>query len=200
MDEAVIRSMARWPDVPDVYGWLALDRRGNWLVKGRGGGFERIANQAVSEFIGRNYLHDDAGRWFFQNGPQRVFVNLLGLPLVYRLEQGGARVIAHTGALAQRVTALWLDDAGGMVLETDLGPGTLDDRDLAQALELIQDERQRPADETALLALAEGRPSLALYAKLGQDRVALGTLAAAQFAARFGFNPAPKAPLGQPDC
>ena len=111
MDEIVIRSMARWPDIPDVYGWLALDRRGNWLLKGRSGGFERIGNKAVGEFIGRNYQHDDAGRWFFQNGPQRVFVTLHGLPLVYRLE--GDSVLAHTGALAQSVTALWLDDAGG---------------------------------------------------------------------------------------
>ena len=27
MDDAVLRSMAKWPNVPDVYGWLSLDRR-----------------------------------------------------------------------------------------------------------------------------------------------------------------------------
>ena len=198
MDEIVIRSMARWPDIPDVYGWLALDRRGNWLLKGRSGGFERIGNKAVGEFIGRNYQHDDAGRWFFQNGPQRVFVNLHGLPLVYRLE--GGRVLAHTGAPAQSVAALWLDDAGGLILETDLGPGTLDDRDLAQALELICDEQQRPVGEAALLALAAGRAGAILYAWLAQGRVPVGAIATAALASRFGFDPAPKAPPGQPDC
>ncbi|TMH99667.1 MAG: DUF2946 family protein, partial [Betaproteobacteria bacterium] len=29
MDELVARSLAKWPNVPAVYGWLALDRRGN---------------------------------------------------------------------------------------------------------------------------------------------------------------------------
>ncbi len=198
MDEIVIRSMARWPDVPDVYGWLALDRRGNWLVKGRSGGFERIGNKAVGEFIGRNYQHDDAGRWFFQNGPQRVFVTLHGLPLVYRLE--GDSVLAHTGALAQSVTALWLDDAGGVILETELGAGTLDDRDLAQALERICDDQQRPAGEAALLALAAGGGGAALHARVGRGRVPVGAIASAGLAARFGFSPAPTPPPGQPDC
>ena len=81
MDEIVARSMAKWPDVPDVYGWLALDRRGNWLLRG-----ERIGNRALREFIGRNYQSDARGCWYFQNGPQRVFVALAYTPLVVRYE------------------------------------------------------------------------------------------------------------------
>jgi len=42
MDPIVARAMARWPNVPAVYGWLALDRRGNWLIKA-----ERITHQAM---------------------------------------------------------------------------------------------------------------------------------------------------------
>jgi len=76
MDEIVSRSMLKWPDVPAVYGWLSLDRRGNWMIKTVAGRFERIANAAVREFIGRNYAADAEGRWYFQNGPQRVFVAL----------------------------------------------------------------------------------------------------------------------------
>ena len=34
MDEDVLRAMTRWPDVPAVYGWLSLDRRGRWLIRG----------------------------------------------------------------------------------------------------------------------------------------------------------------------
>ena len=34
MDETGLRSMAKWPNVPAVYGWLTLDRRGNWLLQG----------------------------------------------------------------------------------------------------------------------------------------------------------------------
>ena len=26
-------AMAKWPNVPAVYGWLSLDRRGNWLIR-----------------------------------------------------------------------------------------------------------------------------------------------------------------------
>ena len=80
MDEIVKQGMAKWPNVPSVYGWLSLDRRGNWLIKG-----ERIANPIVADFIGRNYEHDEKGRWFFQNGPQRVFISLDYTPYVYRL-------------------------------------------------------------------------------------------------------------------
>ena len=57
MDAVVAQAMARWPNVPAVYGWLSLDRRGNWLIKG-----ERIANHALREFIARNYEADENGR------------------------------------------------------------------------------------------------------------------------------------------
>ena len=29
MDESVIRALAKWPNVPAVYGWLSLSRRGD---------------------------------------------------------------------------------------------------------------------------------------------------------------------------
>src|SRR5689334_1022630 len=111
MDEIVRRAIAKWPNVPAVYNWLQLDRRGNWLIKG-----ERIANAAVVEFIGRNYAADDRGRWFFQNGPQRVYVDLAYTPLIYRLDLD-ARLSAHTGAQAEELVAAWVDEHGDVVLE-----------------------------------------------------------------------------------
>ena len=84
MDEIVARSLLKWPNVPAVYGWLALDRRGNWLIKG-----QRIGNAALRDFIGRNYQADEKGRWYFQNGPQRVYVSLAYTPLVVRYEGEG---------------------------------------------------------------------------------------------------------------
>ena len=89
MDDIVARSLAKWPNVPAVYGWLALDRRGNWLIRSAHGAtprFERIGNSALREFIGRNYDADERGCWFFQNGPQRVFVTLAYTPLVVHFE------------------------------------------------------------------------------------------------------------------
>ena len=122
MDPIVARAMARWPNVPAVYGWLALDRRGNWLIKG-----ERITHQAMREFIARNYQADDAGRWYFQNGPQRVYVTLAYTPLVAHYE--GDALVDHCGRpFAAR--ANYVDDEGSVLLAGDLAIALLDDRDL----------------------------------------------------------------------
>jgi hypothetical protein len=127
MDEIVARSLARWPNVPAVYGWLELDRRGNWRIKG-----ERIANQALRDFIGRNYSHDERGRWFFQNGPQRVYVTLAYTPLVLHYE--GERLVDHCGHEVEgRET--YVDDEGSVLIATEFGAGLLDDRDLERFAE-----------------------------------------------------------------
>ena len=123
MDESVVRSMAKWPNVPDVYGWLSLDRRGNWLLKG-----ERIGNQALRDFISRNYTSDAQGRWYFQNGPQRVFVQLAYTPLVIHFE--GEALLDHCGRPFQAAQA-FLDDEGSVLMLGKPGIGLLDDRDLA---------------------------------------------------------------------
>ena len=124
MDETVLRSMAKWPDVPDVYGWLSLDRRGNWLIKN-----EKIGNRALREFISRNYQADARGCWYFQNGPQRVFVKLAYTPLVARLENGS--LVDHCGRAFGELRGIWLDEEGSILLSGALGPAVLDDRDLA---------------------------------------------------------------------
>ena len=130
MDEIVIRAIAKWPNVPAVYGWLSLDRRGNWAIKG-----ERIRNPLIAEFIARNYAHDERGRWFFQNGPQRVFVHLAYTPLVYRTRTGdGLAFLSHTGQRAEQVQRAWLDEQGRLLIETELGIGVVHDQDLPEVL------------------------------------------------------------------
>lgn len=116
--------MARWPNVPAVYGWLALDRRGNWLIKG-----ERITNHALRDFIARNYDSDSAGRWYFQNGPQRVYVTLAYTPLVVHYE--GDSLADHCGQpfLPQ---AVYVDDEGSVLMQGSRAVALLDDRDLAR--------------------------------------------------------------------
>jgi hypothetical protein len=123
MDESVVRGMAKWPHTPDVYGWLSLDRRGNWLLRG-----ERIGNQALREFIGRNYLPDARGRWYFQNGPQRVFVKLAYTPLVLHFE--GEALFDQCGRPFAPDQA-FVDDEGSVLMQGNEGVGLLDDRDLA---------------------------------------------------------------------
>lgn len=127
MDAAVAQAMAKWPNVPAVYGWLALDRRGSWLIKG-----ERIANQALRDFIARNYESDSAGRWYFQNGPQRVYVTLAYTPLVVHYEDDALR--DHCGRrFAPRIE--YLDDEGSVLVEGEGTIALLDDRDLARYAE-----------------------------------------------------------------
>jgi len=124
MDEIVARSMAKWPDVPDVYGWLSLDRRGNWLLQR-----QKIGNRALRDFISRNYQPDARGRWYFQNGPQRVFVQLAYTPLVVHHE--GEALYDHCGRPFEALQA-YLDEEGCLLMAGKPGIGLLDDRDLAR--------------------------------------------------------------------
>jgi hypothetical protein len=204
MDEIVIRAMQKWPNVPNVFGWLKLDRRGNWLVKSRQAAqgappvFERIANIAVTDFIGRNYAHDERGRWFFQNGPQRVFVALEYTPLVYRLCGDGESLETHTGIAAREVRAAWVDDAGMLVLETELGPGVLLDRDLPALLDRIETADGRAGEESLAALTAGAVPDLTLA--FAHRRVPLSAIAVLEVPVRFGFDPAPAPAPGEPEC
>ncbi len=143
MDEIVLRAQAKWPGVPDVYGWLSLDRRGRWLLRNPArASYEPIGNEALRQFIARNYSCDARGCWFFQNGPQRVFARLAYTPLVVRahgetyLDQCGRTFVA-SGAL--------LDEEGSVLLHADSSIALLDDRDLAAYAETQGDSLARLA-------------------------------------------------------
>jgi hypothetical protein len=128
VDAAVLRAMARWPRVPAVYGWLALDRRGDWRLREPASGrFGRIGNAALREFIARNYRADARGCWYFQNGPQRVYVALAYAPFVLRYD--GERLVDQCGqAVSPRAT--YLDEEGSVLMRVARGLGLLDDREL----------------------------------------------------------------------
>jgi hypothetical protein len=191
VDEIVLRSMLKWPDVPAVYGWLGLDRRGSWRIKTVAGRFERIANAAVVEFIGRNYAADAEGRWYFQNGPQRVFVALDYTPWVYRLDDAGEAFVAHTGAAPRELRAAFLDDAGALLLQTELGVGVVLDRDLAAVLESVA------GAERLVERISQGR---AQAIRLMGRPVPASPIRAAGVAEKFGFVARPVPRPGEPEC
>jgi hypothetical protein len=196
VDEIVLRSIAKWPNLPAVYGWLALDRRGNWRIKTAAGRFERIGNAAVNEFIGRNYAADPEGRWFFQNGPQRVYVSLDYTPWVYRLDDAGNALVAHTGAAPRAFETAFLDDAGALLVETDLGVGVLLDRDLPAVLDRAA--RARGCDaELMIEAVLQGREA---RIALPGATVAVELIRREDLAGRFGFVPRPAPRAGEPEC
>ena len=193
MDDVVKQAMAKWPNVPAVYGWLGLDRRGAWLIKG-----ERISNPLLAACISRNYEHDAAGRWFFQNGPQRVFVALDYTPFVYRI--GGNSVPgapptieAHTGRTVARVDGAWIDDSGILLIATEHGPGMIDDRDLELLLPSFTDERGQPLSEEAIAGAIERLQAGAganLYFSLPREYGARVKPSHGNVPARFGFGAA----------
>lgn len=76
MDDQVLRSLMKWPNVPDCFGWLALDRRSLWRMRAEFTQQQVIQHAALNDFVARNYACDELGRYFFQNGPQRVFITL----------------------------------------------------------------------------------------------------------------------------
>jgi Protein of unknown function (DUF2946) len=150
MDDAVRRAMAKWPDVPPAFGWLGLDARGQWLLQD-----ERIGNPLLIEFIGRNYAGDCHGRWYFQNGPQRVFVALAYAPWVLRMGSEGG-LVTHTAKPVKAVTSAWMDREGIVTLQTEHGAGIVDGRDVESLAPLITDASGGALDEDRLIDLLDG--------------------------------------------
>jgi len=199
MDEAVIKAMAKWPNVPRVYGWLSLDRRGNWLIKG-----DRISNPGVAAFIGRNYAADEQGRWFFQNGPQRVFVTLEYVPFVIATAgTGAAALITHTGQAVERATGAWLDETGSLLLRWSGGPGLVSDRDLADIMALFTDVHGKPVGDAVLGRAFDAearRHATGLYFDYAGNRVPVGRIQSGEVPQKFGFDPNPRPKEGEPEC
>ena len=142
MDASVIDAIKRWPNVPAVSGWLSLDERGHWRLHpggtaAQGGPGEGIGNPRITAFIGRNYGDDGAGRWFFQNGPQRVYVRLDAAPYIIEVGGDGNSLQTHTGKAVRQVSSWWLDHEGRLYASTDAGPGMIAGRDLPQVLEQL---------------------------------------------------------------
>jgi hypothetical protein len=163
MDDIVKQAMAKWPNVPHCYGWLGLDARGNWYMRddraqslgGFGSGLPAakgslLQHAKLIDFIQRNYAADDQGQWYFQNGPQRVYVELEATPWVWRVHDDFS-LAAHDGRPAQR-TACWVDEHGWLYCETSIGFGLVHTQDVAIAARAIE-QGLWTVNETALKEL-----------------------------------------------
>ena len=181
MDDIVRQAIAKWPNVPHCYGWLGLDARGNWYMRDDRtqaiGPFAATGNPATKgsllkhekliDFIQRNYESDAAGQWFFQNGPQRVYVELEATPWIWRV--GGAPqfdVAAHSGHPA-RVQRCIVDEHGRLYLETELGFGLVHTQDMGLAADAVEQGLWVP-EELA----AAGLPARFGYVRSPQRREA----------------------------
>lgn len=148
MDPIVEAALRKWPNVPHCFGWLALDARGDWYMRDdrirAAGPFpqvkgSRIQHEKLLAFIGRNYASDAEGAWFFQNGPQRVYVELEAAPWVWRLGADGSAdaLASHTGRPA-RADGAWLDEHGRLFLSTDIGFGIVHTLDMGPAADALE--------------------------------------------------------------
>ena len=144
MDDMVLAAMKKWPNVPACFGWLGLDARGDWYMRDdsaqTAGTFgdpaspiaakgSRLQHQGLIGFIGRNYTSDQQGRWYFQNGPQQVFVELESAPWVLHFDTA-QRVVTHTGQPFE-VTQAWTDEHGRVYLSHQSHIGLIRSQDMA---------------------------------------------------------------------
>lgn len=183
MDADVLAAIARWPNVPAVYGWLSLTARGEWRLRG-----ERIGNAAIRAFFVRNYASDAQGRWYVQNGPQRVYVALEATPWIYRLDAQG--VSTHTGLRPGRCDGAAVLDDGRLLLLTDLGCGIVDDRDSAQCVDAVTDSDGQPLSADQLARWLDGESCAALdpvRLRLQGPRLPVDRLREDEVPSRFGF-------------
>ena len=141
MDAEVVAAMARWPNVPSVYGWLSLTAAGQWRLHPDGNAIrepdsvgEPITSPQIIAFIDRNYDTDGEGRWFFQNGPQRVFVRLDAAPFIVHVmtdaATGELKLRTHTGLDVRAVSAWHLDEEGRLFAATERGAALISGRDV----------------------------------------------------------------------
>lgn len=156
MDDIVRQAIAKWPNVPHCYGWLGLDARGNWYMRDdrvqAAGPFPQsrgavLRHAKLVEFIHRNYERDEQGCWFFQNGPQRVYVELEVAPWVLRLGADGT-VSTHTGRTVTPGATL-VDQQGRLFIDTDAGLGLVHTLDMHFAADKVERGEWRPEEVDA---------------------------------------------------
>jgi hypothetical protein len=87
-----------------------------------------IHHKTLNEFISRNYAHDSLGRFFFQNGPQRVFVTLDATPFIARIfpSESGPQLLTQCGTEIKPQGAL--SDEKGNIYITGLFQKSLSDQ------------------------------------------------------------------------
>lgn len=165
MDPIVAAALKKWPAVPACHGWLALDARGDWYLRDdrvqAAGPFPQakgsvLRHAGLCAFIARNYEADAQGRWYFQNGPQRVYVELEAAPLVLGVQRLAGGWTVQTDQLADGsalvVRGAWLDEGGRLFLDTERGFGLVRSLDMDAAADALS-AGLWPLQELAFVAM-----------------------------------------------
>lgn len=195
MDKQVQLAMAKWPDVPHCYGWLALDARGAWRMRDQraqelGLPGSKIANTGLRRFIDRNYQGDESGRYFFQNGPQRVYVGLEATPYIAHSDPQSGWIL-HTGVVLERCDAVWMTREGKIILRSEKILTQIDDRDMVQAMSQIY-LHDHPVTDAQLLNWLDSPTDALFFVMQGKAvRMQISTLDLLAASHPFVRNPSP---------
>lgn len=154
MDDIVKAALAKWPNVPACYGWLGLDARGQWWMRDERvqllGSFQdgceqgdaaikgsRLQHDKLIAFIERNYGVDAEGLAWFQNGPQRVYVELQAAPYIWRVDETAALSSPLLAAVGAPLATL-VDELGHLYLHTPQGLGIVHSQDMLHAANALE--------------------------------------------------------------
>ena len=194
MDEIVQKAMRKWPDVPHCTGWLALDARGVFRMRDEATQAQNlpgdpIRHDALLAFIHRNYASDAQGAWYFQNGPQRVYVDLAATPFIARTD-GADGFVLHDRAPLNTLHQVWMTEQGQMIFQNAHRVAMLDDRDIVQCLPRLR-WRGSLCDDSQLLDWLEA-PDDGLCFLFGDQALPVGLVRQAEMATTLGFVARPR--------
>lgn len=200
MDDIVKKAMTKWPNVPHCYGWLALDARGAWRMRDERAQQlnlpgDKVNQAALLGFINRNYMADARGCWYFQNGPQRVYLNLEATPFIARTDPAQG-LLLHTGEPVALLEGAWLTPDGELIVKSAGKVAQVDDRDVGQMLSLLEIDGASVTDEALMAWLEGGEQAPSLRYKDGMVAVERITREAAP--AYFGFVRLPSPEMAPP--
>ncbi|HUH87157.1 MAG TPA: DUF2946 family protein [Pusillimonas sp.] len=170
MDTNVLAAMARWPHVPHVYGWMSLSEQGRWRLHPLADAWhpglpcpepltqgESIESPQILSFIGRNFTCDEQGRWFFQNGPQRVYVRLDVAPFVLHTDSTEPSLRTHNDLAVTETKSWWIDDSGRLYAMTEHGAGLVSGRDTPAVFDALHTADGRPLPDVLEQYVSPGK-------------------------------------------
>jgi hypothetical protein len=143
-----------------------------------------IRHESLLNFIYRNYDCDTRGAWYFQNGPQRVYVELEATPFIARTDPELGFVL-HDRTPMHDIDQLFMTNSGQLIIQSHQKIAMLDPNDLAHCLAMLYVENHAIADEDLLKWLIA--PNQSLQMKLGKQFINVEWVDSNQLQKRFGF-------------
>jgi hypothetical protein len=194
MDDIVKQAMAKWPNVPHCYGWLRLDARGVFrmcdeVAQKNAAAGDPIRHASLLAFIYRNYASDEQGAWFFQNGPQRVYVDLETTPFIARTDTQ-ENFVTQDGLALKAIHTVWLSDQGSLLFQNATQIAMLDDRDIAACLSQFRLNGVVCSDAELLNWMRQ--PTDGCGFMVGGDVLSVKFIESAAIAQQFGFQQKPR--------